>query len=239
MKLYEELADWWPLFSEPSHYALEADFIRRVLDDFSDSSPRNVLELGSGGGNNASHLSAHYSLTLVDASPKMLAVSRRLNRNCEHREGDMRTVRLGRTFDAVLIHDAICYMTCEVDLRGAMRTAFEHCKVGGVAVFMPDFVRETFVADTKHGGYDSGARGLRYLDWTYDPDPADTTYLVDLVIAIREASGDVRVVHDRHIEGLFARSDWIGLLREVGFDPKVIVDPWHRDVFVGTRKLEQ
>jgi SAM-dependent methyltransferase len=237
MKLYRELAEWWPLFSEPSHYAPEAEFIRKVFEESSGSSPLNVLELGSGGGNNASHLSAHYALTLVDVSPEMLAVSRKLNPACEHVEGDMRTVRLGRTFDAVLIHDAICYMSSEADLRAAIQTAFEHCKIGGVALFIPDFVRETFAADTKHGGDDSQTRGVRYLDWTYDPDPNDTTYTVDLIIAMREANGEVRIVHDRHIEGLFARAVWVRLLKEVGFDAKVIVDPWHREVFVAKRKL--
>jgi SAM-dependent methyltransferase len=237
MKLYSELAQWWPLFSEPLHYAPEADFIRKVLGDFSNDSPENVLELGSGGGNNASHLGAHYSLTLVDVSPEMLAVSRMLNPSCEHIEGDMRTVRLGRTFDAVFIHDAICYMTSAADLRAAMQTAYEHCRLGGVALFMPDFVRENFVADTKHGGYDSGMRGLRYLDWTYDPNPTDNTYTVDLVIAMRQANGEVRVVHDRHIEGLFTRADWMRLLREVGFEANVIVDPWQREVFVARRTV--
>jgi SAM-dependent methyltransferase len=236
MKLYEELADWWPLFSEPSHYAPEAEFIWKVFEEFGDDPPLTVLELGSGGGNNASHLVAHYTLTLVDISPQMLAVSRKLNPDCEHIEGDMRTVRLGRPFDAVLVHDAICYMTSEADLRATMRTAFEHCKSNGVALFMPDFVRETFVAETKHGGYDSGARGLRYLDWTYDPDPGDATYVVDLVIAMREANGDIRVVHDRQVEGLFARTDWIRLLWETGFDAKVVVDPWQREVFVARRR---
>ena len=41
----------------------------------------------------------------------MLELSRTLNPDCEHLEGDMRTLRLGRTFDAVLIHDAVMYMT--------------------------------------------------------------------------------------------------------------------------------
>jgi SAM-dependent methyltransferase len=76
-KLYAELADWWPLLSAPADYAEEAGFYRRILDEA--CRPRTVLELGSGGGNNASHLKQHFSLTLVDRSPEMLAVSRRLN----------------------------------------------------------------------------------------------------------------------------------------------------------------
>ena len=50
---------------------------------------RTLLELGSGGGNNASHMKAHFAPTLVDASAGMLDVSRALNPECEHVEGDI------------------------------------------------------------------------------------------------------------------------------------------------------
>ena len=56
----------------------------------------------------------------------------------------MRTVRLGRTFDAVLIHDAIGYMTTEADLRAAFETAETHLRPGGVFITSPDFFREDF-----------------------------------------------------------------------------------------------
>lgn len=111
-----------------------------------------MLELGSGGGNNASHMKREFLLTLVDRSPGMLGVSRRLNPECEHVEGDMRSVRLGRTFDAVFVHDAIAYLTTEDDLRALFETAFEHCRRGGVALFVPDCVGETFEPATDHGG---------------------------------------------------------------------------------------
>src|SRR5947199_313515 len=75
-----------------------------------------VLELGSGGGHNAVHLKARFTMTLVDLSAGMLDMSRRLNPECEHHQGDMRTVRLGRTFDAVFVHDAVDYMLTEDDL---------------------------------------------------------------------------------------------------------------------------
>ena len=100
-RLYSELAEWWPTFSVPEEYREEAAFFARALTETCDSPPRTVLELGSGGGNNASHLKAHFAMTLVDISPQMLAVSRALNPECEHLEGDIRTLRLGRMFDAV------------------------------------------------------------------------------------------------------------------------------------------
>ena len=136
-RFYGDLAAWWPLISPPEEYAEEAAFAATVLR--SAAIPvHDVLELGSGGGNNAVHLKASFAMTLVDLSDEMLEVSRRLNPECEHPLGDMRTVRLGRTFDAVFIHDAIDYMTTEDDLRRAIETAFVHCRPGGVAVFVPD-----------------------------------------------------------------------------------------------------
>jgi SAM-dependent methyltransferase len=236
-KLYEELADWWQLLSAPADYAEEAAFFARVLTDACDPPPRTVLELGSGGGNNALHLKRSFDMTLVDVSPQMLAVSRALNPDCEHREGDMRNVDLGRTFDAVFIHDAIMYMTNEADLRAAMRTTYRHCRAGGVALFVPDYVRETFATETRHGGHDgSDGRSLRYLEWTFDPDSSDNTFRTDYVIAMRERGGDVRVAHDYHIEGLFALADWMRLLREVGFEPSTIGDAWGRELFVAKRR---
>ena len=175
-------------------------------------------------------------MTLVDLSPQMLAVSRALNPECEHLQGDMRTVNLGRTFDAVFIHDAIAYLTTVFDLAAAIRTAYQHCRHGGVALIVPDCVRETFVAETKHGGHDGDdGRSLRYLMWVVDPDPTDTTYRTDFAILLRDRNGDARVVHDCHIEGLFPREVWMRLLREAGFEPSILNDEWGRDVFVAKR----
>ena len=114
--MYEDLAAWWPLLSPPSEYREEAaDLLSRL--GIADGSPSaTLLELGSGGGSLAFHLKRHFSLTLTDRSPAMLAVSREVNPECEHLVGDMRSLRLGREFDFVLIHDAIMYAT---DRRGA------------------------------------------------------------------------------------------------------------------------
>jgi len=235
-RLYAELASWWPLLSSPADYAEEAAFFRQVLNDACHPPPRTLLELGSGGGNNASHLKAHFQMTLVDCSAGMLEVSRGLNPECEHLLGDMRTIRLGRTFDAVFIHDAIMYMTTQDDLRHVMETAHAHCRPGGVSLFAPDHIRETFTPGTDHGGHDAGGRGLRYLEWTHDPDPNDTTYTVDFALLLRELDGGVRIEQDRHVFGLFGRDTWLRLLRDVGFDPMLMRDLFERDLFVAARR---
>jgi SAM-dependent methyltransferase len=241
-KMYDELASWWPLLSPASEYEEEAAFYRSALEAARQRPLRTVLELGSGGGHNASHLKAYWQMVLVEPSAGMRAVSQALNPECEHVAGDMRTVSLGRQFDAVFVHDAVSYMTTEADLRSAMTTAFDHCKPGGAVLFAPDYVRENFKSSTEHGGSDDGARGLRFLSWTWDPDRADTTYLTDYAYLLRSPDGTMRVEHDRHVEGLFARGDWLRLLSEAGFvNARVLplehseVEPGSHESFVATR----
>jgi SAM-dependent methyltransferase len=240
-KLYTQLATWWPLLSPPDDYIDEANFFHQVLEAAGLSSPApTLLELGCGGGNNALHLKAHFAqVTLTDPSPQMLEVSRTLNPDCEHMVGDMRTLRLGRTFDVVFIHDAIDYMTAQHDLRLALETAFLHCAPGGLALFVPDHVRETFEPSADHGGRDGEARALRYLEWTYDPDDTDTTYTVEYAYLLREKGRPTRVEHDQHTCGLFPRAEWVRLLGEVGFRPEITRDQYERDVFVAHRPTQE
>jgi SAM-dependent methyltransferase len=234
-KLYREFADWWPLFSAPAGYATEAAEYRRLLLEAADGEVTTVLELGSGGGNNASHLKADFELTLVDRSPQMLAVSRRLNPECEHIEGDMRTVRLGRAFDAVFVHDAVAYITNLDDLRLVAGTAFAHCRPGGTSLFVPDWVRETFEPGTQWGGHDGTDRAIRYLEWRWDPAPDDHTYLMDFAYLFREADGSLHAESDRHECGLFSEMSWLELLRSVGFEADAI--DVHLGEPVGSRAL--
>jgi SAM-dependent methyltransferase len=222
-KLYNEFAGWWPLMSAPEDYEEEAAFYFNTLQEAADRRIESMIELGSGGGNNALFMKKRVNhLVLVDPSDGMLAHSRTLNPECEHIVGDMRSVRVARQFDAVFVHDAVMYMTSEADLARAIETAAAHCRTGGVALFAPDFVKETFKPTTDCGGHDGVDRAMRYLEWTWDPDPDDTQIITDYTYIFRNPDGSVRAAHDRHHEGLFARDTWLRLLREGGFDPRVV-----------------
>lgn len=241
LKMYSELAEWWPLISPPADYAEEAEFYSKALIAAGTLPARSLLELGSGGGNNASHMKAHFDLTLVEPSDGMRAVSEKLNPECEHHPGDMRHVRLDRTFDRVFIQDAICYMTTLGDLRQALETAYAHCRPGGAALFAPDALVETFGPSTDDGGHDGDGRSLRYLSWSADPDPTDSTYTVDYAYMLRNTDGSVRVVHEQHVEGLFRREQWLELLADVGFEATAVpfdhseLEPGSYEVFVAVR----
>lgn len=235
-RLYTELAEWWPLLSPPAHYREEAAALLAILETTTDAPPSTMLELGAGGGSMAHHLKRHLRLCLTDRSPAMLAVSRAVNPECEHVVGDMREIELGREFDAVLVHDAVMYLTDPESVRAALATAARHCRRGGTLVLLPDFVRESFGPSTSMGGEDTpDGRGLRYLEWRTDPDPGDCTCDVAYAFLLREPDGSVRVEGDRHRLGLFGRAEWLRWMREAGFDAHTRSDPWRSDVFVGRR----
>ena len=234
LRMYSDLARWWPLLSPPSHYVEEAVFFWAILKR-ARPRPRSLLELGCGGGSLAANLKRHLALTLVDRSPQMLEVCRATNPECEMAQGDMRDVRLGRSFDAVLVHDAIMYAATEPDLRATIATAALHCRPGGTVVLAPDYTRETFVPSTDHGGEEGGGRALRYLEWTWDPDPTDTSFEAAYSFVLREADGTTHFEGDRHHEGLFPLATWLALMRAEGLEPRTLTDPWRRTIFVGRR----
>lgn len=222
LKLYDELAEWWPLLSHPDDYEEEANVFIDAIKSTAQREVRHVLELGSGGGNNASFMKRHFDMTLVDLSPGMLEVSGRLNPECEHVQGDMRDVRLGRTFDAVFVHDAVTYMATEDDLRRAILSAAEHVAPGGVALFVPDETTENFHPGTDHGGHDGDGRSMRYLEWHT---PAAGTTAHTLMVYVMREGDNVTVDHEVWTYGLFPRAMWLRLIEEAALEPLALPYP--------------
>ena len=216
--LYNELAYLWPAISPPEDYAVEAEDWRRALRKYLGPGRHRLLELGVGGGHNLSHLTGEFDAVAVDISPNMLNLSRRLNPTVEHHVGDMRTFRLpGRTFDAVLIHDAICYMLIEDDLRAAFGTARAHLRPGGLFLVAPDLVRDTFRPGMKLN-WSTERDGVQIAteEIVYDPDPADSAVESHFTYTINER-GARRVERDIHVTGLFPIATWMFLMEEAGF----------------------
>src|SRR5690606_26365258 len=138
--LYRELVPWYLLLDPTEDHQDEVASYQAALERHIAPGPATLLELGAGAGNHAFHLKRRFTCTLSDPSDSMQGLSRELNPDCEHVLGDMRSLRLGRTFDAILVHDAVMYMTSEKDLTAAAHTAFVHTRPGGAAIFAPDCV---------------------------------------------------------------------------------------------------
>jgi SAM-dependent methyltransferase len=236
-RLYTDLSAWYQLLTAPEDYDEEAAFYVHAMSAALGRLPGTLLELGSGSGNNAWHFKHRVAhVTLTDLSADMLAISQTSNPECEHVQGDMRSLRLDREFDAVFVHDAVCYLLTEDDLRQAMHTAFVHCRPDGVALFAPDHVRELFPSggSTEQGGHDGAGRALRYVEWTSDPDPQDTTYFSEFAYLLHEDGQPTRCVYDRHVCGLFAREVWLRTLEDVGFVNIQVLPLVHSEVPAGS-----
>ena len=181
-----------------------------------------LLDLGCGGGHLLSHFTRHFTTEAVDISPEMLEISKGLNPHTIHHLGDMRTIRLGRTFDIVTIHDAVNYMVTEEDLRAAVQTAQAHLDPGGLVLLAPDCLRDTFV-------------GSRVVDWTRATEDSNVTFIEYVAQPSPEANtvesvfvfiinrhGDIQVETDRHTSGLFPKALWLEALSDVGMQAEYV-----------------
>ena len=238
-RLYSDLAWLWPVISPPEEYADEVVYWRRALWGKLGDGRHRILELGAGGGHNLSHLARHFQATAVDISPQMLRLSMDLNPGVDHHLGDMRSIRLGRNFDAVLIHDAVSYLLTEVDLKATLETASVHLRPQGVLLIGPDWVREDFDGSTPkefRWVRKQGSVEVTIEEFLHDPDADDTQIESIYTYTIKETGkerGSDRVEKDTHVTGLFAISTWIRLMEEAGFGVEMTRLPPNRGGYGG------
>jgi SAM-dependent methyltransferase len=222
-RLYNDLAWLWPLWGEPTEtYADWCEQVTRFIRRYSRIPAGTLLNLGCGGGKNAFNLKVHFEVTGVDISPAMLDLARQLNPECRFLPGDMRDCSLGEQFDAVLIDDAISYMTTRADLEAVFQNGYRHLRPGGVMVVMPDHTRETFQQNRTRASV-SRARArppeidVVFIENDYDFDPSDDFYDCTIIYLIQER-GKLRVETDTHILGLFSIDIWMSSLLQAGFE---------------------
>ena len=245
-RLYHDLAYLWPVISPPEEYVPEAlqfvDLFRRYVlppgQRLDNLAPKNLslLHLGCGGGHLDLTLKKYFKLLGVDLSPEMLHLARTLNPEVLYLEGDMRTIRLGERFDAVLIADSIDYMLDEADLEAAFLAAWEHLRPGGVFITYAEETQEHFENNrTESSTHAHGDLEVTLVENLYDPDPADSTYEMTFLYLIRSA-GKLAIEYDRHLAGIFPLATWTRLLEKTGFSIQVLEPEGETMPFLIARK---
>lgn len=216
-RLYGSLASLWPLFSPPEEYVEEVETFRRRLHAHGVADGSTILHLGSGGGSIDYHLAQGYRVTGVDSSAAMIEQARLVNPGVEYIEADIRNVRLDRTFDAVLVHDAIASMTSTAELEAVYRSAAHHLRAGGVMLALPEELRQRLaLAEPSVDTRVDGMTVLHVMTTYHDDDPSDNSYETVYVFLLRER-GQLRVEVDRHIGGVFELEDFMAAIRAAGF----------------------
>jgi SAM-dependent methyltransferase len=212
---YNELAWTEPILAPPEVYAEETGLLVNAIREHSKTEVKTLLHLGCGAGGNDYTFKKHYKVTGVDISENMLEIAKDLNPEVAYFHGDMRTIELGESFDAVAIPDSIPYMTTEEDLQKAIMTAHKHLTPGGVLLTVAS-IAEQF---SQNNFIYRGTRGdteITVFENNYISDPAGTTYEATLIYLIRR-QGKLEIYTDRHILGLFKLETWLALLKKPGF----------------------
>jgi SAM-dependent methyltransferase len=114
-------------------YVAECDLLERLFERYGDGPVRRVLDLGCGTGGHASILAQRgYQLVGVDRAPDMLERARQRTTSARFELGDIGSVDLGETFDAVVMMFAVLgYQVTNAEARAALRTARRHLRRGG------------------------------------------------------------------------------------------------------------
>lgn len=203
---YNELAWTDELLVDPGDCEAAVETIVRLLRATARPAPRTLLHLGSGAGGYDKVLKRDFAVTGVDVSPGTLRLARAANPDVEYLEADMRTLRLGRKFDAVIIPDSIDYMVTRDDLDAALQTAALHLRPGG-AILVVAKPAETFRDNNfAYVGEREGVHVTVLENNRVDP-ARPGCYEATLVYLVRR-DGELSIHTDRHVLGLFPRRAW-------------------------------
>jgi SAM-dependent methyltransferase len=216
-RLYHDLSWIWPIVSPPEDYVEESDFFCRTIRKNAERDVRTLLHLGCGGGRNDFTFQKHFDVTGVDISEDMLKLAKELNSAAEYILGDMRSIRLGKTFDCVTAFDSINYMTSEEELEQVFQTAHHHLNPGGVFLTVVEESRDRFKQNrTISSTHTLGDNQITFIENYYDPNPDDHHFEAIFIYIVRK-KGNIEILTDSHIWGLFKMDTWRQLLNKTGF----------------------
>ena len=139
--VFREYAGFYDALYATKDYDAEVDFIQEIIRARGVGDGASLLDMGCGTGGHVIPLArAGYEVTGIDRSAEMLAIARKkatkAGVTAQLLSADVRTVRLGRTFDAVISMFAVMgYQLSNSDLADSFATARRHLVSGGVFVF--------------------------------------------------------------------------------------------------------
>jgi ubiquinone/menaquinone biosynthesis C-methylase UbiE len=209
---YNELSwteDW---LADPEEYEDEVGVYVDLIKRTASEPPSTLLHLGSGAGGHDRIFKRHFAVTGVDLSLGMLDKARVAHPDIEYLEGDMRTLRLNRQFDAVAIPDSIDYMASLHDLRLAIHTAAVHLKPCGVLLVVAK-TKETFQDNNFAYTGDKDGVQVTLFENNYVNPSCPNTYEATFVYLIRR-HGELTIQTDHQVLGLFSKTTWEKLFND-------------------------
>jgi len=149
VQVFGDYSRYYNLFYRDKNYSAEVNYVVGLIEQYC-FGVRTLLDLGCGTGRHASLLAKHgYSVAGVDRSEEMLDLALRqlatisaedagrdIRSALSFHLGDIRTIRLRRTYDVVLsLFHVISYQAANDDLLKVFATVREHLEPGGLFIF--------------------------------------------------------------------------------------------------------
>ncbi|HSV87041.1 MAG TPA: class I SAM-dependent methyltransferase [Bacteroidales bacterium] len=212
---YNELAWTEDLLAEPEAYEKEVNGYVNLINMAAKEPVQTLLHLGCGAGWHDRFFKKHFRITGVDISTGMINKAKDSNPEIEYFEDDMRTVRLNRKFDCVVIPDSIDYMATLPDLQKAIQTASIHLKHGGVFLIVGN-TEDKFQSNNFAYTGEKGDIHVTVLENNYVNPYSPNTYEITMVYLIRH-KGKLTKYVEESVAGLFSHSTWMEVLRRNGF----------------------
>lgn len=230
MKLYEELSWLWSEVTPVGTYIDEARDLCEIVREALGYMPRNILELGAGGGYLLHDLQSMYpsvDITLIDSSTQMIAEARRRNPNAKTICADMTNVNLTERFDVVLLHDAVMYLEDKSAVSKVLDVMRTHTVEGGVVVIVPDICKETFEERILTAEADGPKARVHVTEWHWSSEPQSDRVSVEFSVLIRlHGQKSVQSHHETHHMLVLSLEDWMVLFLENRFLQDFPSTPW-------------
>ena len=143
-EVFKNYARSYSALYQDKNYEAECDFLEKSWKCFCEQPVTRVLDLGCGAGGHVFPLAVRaYEVTGIDRSPVMIGMAKQRAAGFSGKQprlqvGDIQTLRLDETFDAVVCMFAVLsYQTSNDGLLATLRTARQHLKPG--SLFLCDF----------------------------------------------------------------------------------------------------
>lgn len=233
--MFTKSARFYDAVYSSKDYAAEADVIAEIAAAINPEA-RTLLDVACGTGLHLEQLRERYEVAGIDLDPEMVSFASARNPEADIRRGDMIDFDLGRTFDVITcLFSSIGYVRTLDGLERAMASMARHLANGGVLLIEPWIFPGDFIAgfaDTLIVEFDEG----KIVRAAFS-DRLEDMSILDLHYLVRGADGEVAHFSERHILGLFERTDYEDAASRAGldirrFDPEGLMG---RGLFVATR----
>jgi SAM-dependent methyltransferase len=230
-ELYRKFARYYDLIYKWMDYQGEAEFIKRVIDEFKKSEGDDLLDVACGTGNHAQYLQESFKIVGLDINKDMIDIAREKIPGMEFIQGDMKKLDLHREFDVIIcLFSAINYHTTLNELEKTINLVYNHLKSGGIFIFDLGFCTENWEEGRMF--VDAAVEGNLQLARISQSRLIDGVFNANFVFLVKE-DGVMDFEIDQHQIGVFSTTDVEKIVTRIGFENHIYSDyndlPWKED----------